>query len=94
MERERILHSEWSMKLDIHLEGEISREKLKDFAQYIISFIRDFHLARKAKDIFQNGWKSILGLVMMKKIYMTMMKKMMTINNSAERENSHGAIVL
>ena len=25
---------------------------------------------------------------------MTMMKKMMTINNSAERENSHGAIVL
>ena len=31
---------------------------------------------------------------MMKKIYMTMMKKMMTINNSAVRENSHGAIVL
>ena len=49
MERERILHSELSMKLDIHLEGEISREKLKDFAQYIIPFVRDFSFSEEGQ---------------------------------------------
>ena len=82
------------MKLDIHLEGEISREKLKDFAQYIIPFIRDFSFSEEGQRYISECMKKHLGLEMMKKIYMTMMKKMMTINNSAVRENSHGAIVL
>ena len=82
------------MKLDIHLEREISREKLNDFAQYIIPFIRDFSFSEEGQRYISEWKKSILGLEMMKKIYMTMMKKMMTINNSAVRENSHGAIVL
>ena len=37
------------MKCDINLEGEISREKLKDFAQYIIPFIRDFAFSDEGK---------------------------------------------
>ena len=37
------------MKLDIHLEGEISREKLKDFAQYIIPFVRDFSFSEEGQ---------------------------------------------
>ena len=38
-----------SMKSDIMLEGEISREKLKDFAQYIIPFIRDFSFSEEGQ---------------------------------------------
>ena len=34
---------------DIHLEGENSREKLKDFAQYIIPFIRDFSFSEEGQ---------------------------------------------
>lgn len=37
------------MKCDINLEGEISREKLKDFAQYIIPFIRDFSFSEEGQ---------------------------------------------
>lgn len=37
------------MKCDIKLEGEISREKLKDFAQYIIPFIRDFSFSEEGQ---------------------------------------------
>ena len=37
------------MKFDINFKGEISREKLKDFAQYIIRFIRDFSFSDEGK---------------------------------------------
>ena len=37
------------MNCDINLDGEISREKLKDFAQYIIPFIRDFTFSEEGQ---------------------------------------------
>ena len=43
------------MKFNINFEGEISREKLKDFAQYIIPYIRDFSYSDEGKN-YISAW--------------------------------------
>ena len=54
--RKRETHSIIGMSYQLNLNGELSREILKDFAKYIIPYIRDFAESQEGKTYIAK-WK-------------------------------------
>ena len=56
MQKERNPFNNIGMSYQLNLNGELSREILKDFAKYIIPYIRDFAESQEGK-IYIAKWK-------------------------------------